>query len=102
MHIFSNLNIKVTKNLSIMTPLFLGKWTFFPGIRSHDAFLCQLNDHFSAMRIRFFPVIMYFTPAETHAMDNLVPERRFEKASDPDDRYWTLIGEQMEKGGCMD
>jgi hypothetical protein len=102
MHIFSNLNIKVTKNLSIMTPLFLGKWTFFPGIRSRDTFLYQLNDHFSAMCIRFFPVIMYFTPAETHAMDNLVPERRFEKASDPDDRCWTLIGGQMEKGGCMD
>ena len=102
MHIFGNLNIKVTKNLSIMTPLFLGKWTLFLGIRSHDAFLYQLNDHFSAMRIRFFPVIMYFTPAETHAMDNLVPKRRFEKASDPDDRRWALIGGQMKKGGCMD
>lgn len=102
MHIFSNLNIKVTKNLSIMTPLFLGKWTLFPGIRSCDTFLYQLNDHFSAMSVRFFPVIMYFTRAETHAMDNLVPKRRFKKASDPDDRRWTFIGGQMEKGGCVD
>ena len=85
-----------------MTPLFLGKWTLFPGIRSRDTFLLRLDDHFSAMSVRFFPVIMYFARAETHAMDNLVPNRRFEKASNQDDTRWTFIGGQMEKGGCMD